>query len=578
MRKVLPEELVENSDIIDILSEYLDLKKAGANYKASCPFHSEKTASFIVSPVKQIYKCFGCGAGGNVVSFLKDYLNMSYWEALKLLARRMGVELKSKYSKGSSNKYKKILEANRTAALFYMENLQNSPEALNYLSKRKISSRSIQEFGLGLSLKSNPLLKQIKRKKLDIKDFIDANLIRKSSNGRYFEFFNERLIFPIRNINGDTLGFGGRIFNDQSSSTAKYINSPENAVYHKGSGIFGINLANRAVRDAGNIILAEGYVDVIALHQYGFKNSAACLGTAITDKQSVFLKRLTDDCILALDGDNAGLKAAMKNISVLLENDLDLRIAVFPEGDDPHSFLVKYGIDEMNEVLENSLDLIGFIDLFVEKFNKQGEYKSKVQKFKLFSELAGSISDPIKKRVIVEMASAKWNESFEVLESFIKTKTKRVEKISSAQKKTEDKTKFAEERLIKILFNHPNKRSRIIKDLNPELFSSENKVILDKLLDILSKDIDIPTNKLLMNEEFENLHNKFTEILDNSSDLNKLIDRDIESIEFNNIKNKVNSAPNQIKESRSEEDQIKILEEMLNLKKKQEEFRKQRYK
>jgi DNA primase len=355
----LLEEIKTRIDIVDFISEYVQLKKSGQNFKALCPFHSEKTPSFMVNPSKQIFHCFGCGVGGDVVSFLMKHENIPFNEALRNVAKKAGIDLREfKFDKEHTEKRERILQINREAMNFFIKNLKGSEVAKTYLRKRGIEEDSLKGFSIGYATaERDGLIKHLK--KIGYSDSVikEAGLaVSYEKDSR--DIFRERIIFPIFNNQGDIVAFGGRVLDD---SLPKYLNSPETGVFKKSETLFGLNLAKEEIRRKEYSLIVEGYLDTIVCHQYGFKNTVAPLGTALTSKQLQRLKPLTGRIVLVFDNDDAGVAAAKRSLTILFENNFRAKVLLLPEGEDPDSFLRKKGSQPFKKMLSNEMSAIEFI-------------------------------------------------------------------------------------------------------------------------------------------------------------------------------------------------------------------------
>lgn len=355
----LLEEIKTRIDIVDFISEYVQLRKSGQNFKALCPFHSEKTPSFMVNPSKQIFHCFGCGVGGDVVSFLMKHENIPFNEALHNIAKKAGIDLREfKFDKEHTEKRDRILQINREAMNYFIKNLKGSEKAKTYLRKRGIEEDSLKGFSIGYATaERDGLIKHVKKMGYSDSVIKEAGLAVSYEKGSR-DIFRERIIFPIFNNQGDTVAFGGRVLDD---SLPKYLNSPETGVFKKGETLFGLNLAKEEIRRKGYSLIVEGYLDTIVCHQYGFKNTVAPLGTALTSKQLQRLKPLTGRIVLVFDNDNAGVAAAKRSLTILFENNFRAKVLLLPEGEDPDSFLRKEGSQPFKKMLSNAMSVIEFL-------------------------------------------------------------------------------------------------------------------------------------------------------------------------------------------------------------------------
>ena len=352
-------EAVRNAnDIVDVVGQYVKLTKKGANYFGLCPFHGEKTPSFSVSPQKQIYYCFGCGAGGNVLSFLMEYENYSFTEALKVLAERAHITLPEASSgggdRGLSEKRAKLLEINRAAALFFYEQLKTDAGRIGYQyfrEKRRLSDATITHFGLGFAPKSqDALYRHLKERGYSDELLSESGLVFLSEKGAKDKFWN-RVMFPIMDVNNHVVGFGGRVMGD---GMPKYLNSPETLLFDKSRNLYGLNFARRSRKNY--LLLCEGYMDVIALHQAGFTNAIASLGTAFNEKHAQLLKRYTGNVILTQDNDEAGVRAKLRAFPILRDAGLNVRILDTSDSGykDPDEFLRNRGPEEYESYIRKA--------------------------------------------------------------------------------------------------------------------------------------------------------------------------------------------------------------------------------
>lgn len=355
----LLEEIKSRIDIVDFISDYVPLKKSGQNYKGLCPFHSEKTPSFMVSQPKQIFHCFGCGAGGDVVGFLMKHDNISFGEAVRYIAKKAGITTSDfRSDKDSSMMREKILQVNEEAMKFFAGNLAGSRTALDYLKKRGISEESLKNFSIGYAPdQRDALFNHLKKEGYADSLIRKAGLVAAVGNALR-DSFSRRIMFPIINTRDDIIAFGGRVMDN---SLPKYINSPETEVFKKGETLFAINLAKDEIRKKGYALIVEGYLDSVVCHQYGFKNTVAPLGTALTSRHLQRLRVLTNKVVLVFDGDPAGISAARRSLAILCENNFKAKVLLLPEGDDPDSFLRKSGSGPFQKMIAGALSMVDFL-------------------------------------------------------------------------------------------------------------------------------------------------------------------------------------------------------------------------
>ncbi len=357
--ETLLEEIKSKIDIVDFVSDYVQLKKSGQNYKGLCPFHSEKTPSFMVNQAKQIFHCFGCGIGGDVFSFLMKHDNLSFGEATRYIAKKAGIEItEPRFDKGVSERREKILHIQSEAMKSFMRNLKLSESAQTYLKNRGINETSINSFHIGYATNErDALLKYLKKRGFTDSLIKDAGLAVVDGKN-YRDVFRGRIIFPIFNLQNDAIAFGGRVMDD---SMPKYLNSPETEIFKKRDMLFSINLSKDEIRKKGYAIIVEGYLDTIICHQYGFKNTVAPLGTSLTLRHLQRLKLLTKKVVLVFDGDEAGISAARRSLAIVCESDFRARVSLLPKGEDPDSFLRKNGSQPFEKMLSNTRSMIEFL-------------------------------------------------------------------------------------------------------------------------------------------------------------------------------------------------------------------------
>ena len=347
------QDLVDRSDIVDVVSGYVRLsKRSGANMFGLCPFHSEKTPSFSVSPDKQIYHCFGCGKGGGVISFIMEIENLSYPEAIAFLAKRAGMQMPEETDSAEGRKRARMLAVNKEAARWFYAQLSApaGAPAVDYIRKRGISRAMVKNFGLGAAPDSwNSLRDAMREKGFTENELFEAGLIKRGRQGGFYDAFRNRLMFPVIDVRGNVIGFSGRILGD---GEPKYLNSPETLVFNKSRNLFALNLAKKS--KSGYIILSEGNIDVVSLHQAGFDSAVASLGTSLTAEQARLISRYTGEVIIAYDNDGAGLKASQRAIGILEKLDIKVRVLRMSGAKDPDEFIKAKGPEAFRKLLEGS--------------------------------------------------------------------------------------------------------------------------------------------------------------------------------------------------------------------------------
>ena len=363
------DELTARSDIVDVVSRYVSLKKSGSNYFGLCPFHNEKSPSFSVSQDKQIFHCFGCGVGGGVISFIMRAEGLEFYDAVSFLAKQNGMTVpENNYDKKTSKSRERLLALMKDTARFYYSELWK-PENINvqqYFAKRGLTRKTMNRFGLGFAPNSFfATMDAMKEKGYTQDELLACGLVAKSEKGNLYDKFRNRVMFPIFDLRGNVIAFGGRVMDD---SKPKYLNSPETAIFHKSRNLFAIEKARKTANDY--FILAEGYMDVIALHQAGFDSAVASLGTALTEEQARLIARYTKNIIISYDADNAGQMAAQRAIDILKKSGLNVRVLRIPNAKDPDQFIKEKGSDAFRRLIEQSSDDIAYkINNIASKFD-----------------------------------------------------------------------------------------------------------------------------------------------------------------------------------------------------------------
>jgi DNA primase len=398
------QELVDRSDIVDVVGSYVNLsKKSGANYFGLCPFHNERTPSFAVNPSGQFYHCFGCGKGGGVINFIMEVENLSYPDAVRLLAERAGMQVPEDNYDRDSKKRARMLALNKDAARFFYEELgmPEGQKAVHYMQERGISPQIAKRFGLGCAPDSwDSLLKAMAEKGYSEKDLFDAGLVKRGQRGGFYDTFRNRLMFPVIDVRGDVIGFSGRIL---SGDGAKYMNSPDTLVYNKSRNLFGLNLAKKS--KSGYLLLVEGNVDVVSLHQAGFDSAVASLGTALTAEQARLMSRYASEVILCYDADEAGQKAAQRAIGLLEKLDMKVRVLRIPDAKDPDEYLKKKGADAFRNLLSGSEDQVDYRLNSVKAKYDLGTDAGKVGFLKEATELLATLPGPVERQVYAMRAA-----------------------------------------------------------------------------------------------------------------------------------------------------------------------------
>ncbi len=416
------EEIRSAASIVDVISGYVQLRKRGKNFLGLCPFHSEKTPSFTVSEEKQIFHCFGCHTGGNVYKFLMEYEKISFVEAVQELAEELGIPLEPEQQESDERQSEQevLYDINTETARYFSKNLLNSDEgeiALNYFQNRKIKPATMRAFGLGYAPNGwDNLLHFLQEKKIDIDKALDLGLIGKSKEGRLYDKFSSRIIFPIFSPNGRVVAFAGRIL-EKKEGSAKYLNSPESLIYVKGRILYGLSHAKDEIRRLDKAILVEGYMDLISLYQSGIKNVVAVSGTALTEDQVQLLSRYTKNVVLLFDADAAGIKAAMRSIEILLRKDFEIKIVSLPQGEDPDSYVNNYGKEKFDELIKSAKN---FLEYQSDYYASLGMFEDPAKTTEAIRDLVrplALINDELKVNILIKNIAKKFNLREKLIES-----------------------------------------------------------------------------------------------------------------------------------------------------------------
>lgn len=496
-------ELTERNDIVEVVSSYVQLsKRSGANLFGLCPFHSEKTPSFSVSPGKQIYHCFGCGKGGGVINFIMEVENLSFPEAVAFLAKRAGMPLPDESNDRESKKRARMLALNKEAARFFYGQLSTSAgaAACDYMHQRQLSPATARRFGLGFAPDSwNSLTDAMKEKGFTDFELADAGLVRRGKSGGVYDTFRNRLMFPVIDVRGDVIGFSGRILGE---GEPKYMNSPETLVFNKSRNLFALNLAKKS--KCGYIILSEGNIDVASLHQAGFDSAVASLGTSLTPEQARLISRYTDQVIIAYDNDGAGIKAAQRAIGILEKLDLKVKVLRLEGAKDPDEFIKRKGPEAFRKLLEGSENQVDYrLRQVTAKYDLSVD-EQKVDFLKEATELVARLPGTVERQVYAMRVAAMAAVPENVVAAEVERRRKRL--LSTARKAedrqqtridrappsggkalryTDPASAAAEEGVIRLLYLEPG-LSREPALPNPEEFSSPElgriyAAILEKL-------------------------------------------------------------------------------------------------
>ena len=587
----LIDEIRNNNDIVDVISQYVVLKRSGRNFFGLCPFHKEKSPSFSVSPDKQIFHCFGCGEGGNVLHFISKIENVNFPEAIEFLADRVGMELpKSDFEKDNKQALlkSKVYEINKIAAEFYHENLYkpNAKPAQEYVKKRKLDNNTLKTFLIGYSGNFNELYNHLKSQGFTEEEILASTLVNKNEKGEFIDRFRKRLMFPIQDERGRVIAFGGRILEDskiQNVKMPKYINSSENIVYSKGRHLFGLYAAKKKQK-IDKIIIVEGYMDCISLHQRGITNVVASLGTALTEAQGRLLRNNSNQVIIGYDADGAGQAATLRGLEILQNLGCDLRILQLDEPvKDPDEYILKYGPERLQRCVENAISLVEYK---VKLLKGQLNLNHPNDKIKFLTEIAkelAKINSDLEKEVYVDKIAFDYKISKEAIYAEINKLTQgknRSEKMltnrtvpekkaqTEKPKQYDDSATKKENMIIYLLINYPEQSCEKLKEkISYEKIKNErNKQIIKKLYEELEKGNSI-TNALDLFEDEETI-SFLSWVMAYDFEITE-VDKAIEDILNNYEKDKLISMRNEVIQALEHtenltKDEIASLEQSLN--------------
>ena len=496
-------EIRQSNDIVDVISQYVHLKRSGRNYFGLCPFHNEKSPSFSVSPDKQIFHCFGCGVGGNVITFVSQIEGLNFVETVQMLAERANIQLPTLQNNGDTQREilkDKVYKVNEFTAEYYHQNLYKpqAKTAQEYVKKRQLTNETLKSFRIGFSGKFDELYQELKKQGFQEQEILESGLVNKNERGQYIDRYRNRLMFPICDARGRVIAFGGRVLDD---SKPKYINSPENVVYSKGRHLFGLNVAKKG--DTKKLLIVEGYMDVISLHQRGITNVVAPLGTALTEQQGWLLRKNSEQIILSFDSDDAGIKAKLRAIDILQKMGCDLRVIQLEGAKDPDEYIVKYG----NMRFQNAVDkAFSVVEFKVKILKKELNLENTNDKIKFLNEIAKLISkvdNTIEREVYIEKIAKEYDISKEAIYAEVNKLTYKNDKSEKllekakpviTHKKVETKEvsesiRRRENTIISILLTGDLSIFEIIKqNIKPEDFQDEiNQEIAKKLYEEFEK-------------------------------------------------------------------------------------------
>ena len=580
----LIDEIRRNNDIVNIVSQYVALKRSGRNYFGLCPFHNEKSPSFSVSQDKQIFHCFGCGVGGDVFRFIQKVENIDFREAIGILAEKAGITLPTLTNSQDDKIYElksKVYEINSLTAEYYHKKLYlpDSKIAQDYVKKRKLDNKTLVTFQIGYSGNYNELYNYLKQKGYSDEELLAASVVNKSEKGVFYDRFRNKFMIPIKDVRDRVIGFGGRVLDN---SKPKYINSPQNIVYDKGRQLFGLNVAKKSGKR--EILIVEGYMDAISLYQRGITNVVASLGTALTEHQGRLLRKYADKIIIGYDSDGAGQAATMRGLDILQNLGYDVRVLQLDGGaKDPDEYIIEYGSARLQRCMDNAISLVEFK---IKKLKATLNLNQTNDKIKFLNEVAKILSrveSMVEQEVYIDKIAKDYMVSKEAIYAQINKlnnknqnskkalempKINRTSIISKKEDKVSEKIIKRENMVISLLINNGKSTYNSIRGkISPEDFKFEkNKIILEKLFNEFEKQ-EQNINNMISNIEDEEIISHITYIMAYDfeiTDVNKAEEDLINTYERERIIERRNQVLKFLEDKNLEEDKRKNLEKELN--------------
>ena len=553
------DEVRNSNDIVDVISQYISLKRSGRNYFGLCPFHNEKSPSFSVSPDKQIFHCFGCGVGGNVISFISNIEGIGFKEAIELLAERANIKLPTIDNNIDSKKEElkaKVYKVNSFTAEFYHKKLYepSSKIAQEYVKKRQLNNETLKSFKIGFSGKFDELYQALHKEGFKDEEILESGLVNKNENGKYIDRYRNRLVIPIFDERNRVIAFGGRVLDD---SKPKYINSPENIVYSKGRHLFGLNVAKKG--ETKRLLIVEGYMDAISLHQRGITNVVASLGTALTTQQGWLLRKNAEQVILGFDSDGAGQTAIMRAMEVMQNMGCDMRVLQMSGAKDPDEYVLKYGSARFQKLLDEAISLIEFKIKVLQKDLNLENASDKIKFLNEIAKLISKIDNTMEREIYIEKIAKGYNISKEAIYAEVnklqysnrqtskileKEKTAIRRNIIKNSNQISEEVRKRENTIIWVLINS-TETYRVIKDnIKVEDFKDEtNKEILKQIYEEIEKG-NSNVMSVLDHTDNEEIQNHLTEIMAADygiTDNKKAVEDLLKKYELEKLENKRNS-------------------------------------
>ena len=577
------DDVRQSNDIVDVISQYVRLKRSGRNYFGLCPFHNEKSPSFSVSPEKQIFHCFGCGVGGNVFTFLTKIEGINFVEAVQQLAERANIQLPTLENNVDSAKEvlkAKVYKVNEFTAKYYHENLYRpeSKMAQEYIKKRKLSNETLKSFQIGFSGKFDELYQELKKQGFEDREILESGLVNKNERGQFIDRYRNRLMFPICDVRGRVIAFGGRVLDD---SKPKYINSPENVVYSKGRHLYGLNVAKK-YDIKKRLLIVEGYMDVISLHQRDIHNVVASLGTALTQQQGYLLRNNTEQIILSYDSDEAGQTAKVRAMEILQNMGCDIRVLQMEGAKDPDEYVVKYGNARFQNLVDKAISVIEFkVKILRQSLNLENT-NDKIKFLNEIAKLIAKIDNSMEREVYIEKIAKEYDVSKEAIYAEVNKLTYKESKDEKVLSKTRPVARHREKKETGNVSEATKRRENTILAI---LLSGDRNIYEIIKQNITIQDFKYEIDKKIaekLYEEFENGNSNINSMIDNLSeeeqnhitmimaedygidDVEKAIDDIIQSYEKDKLNDRKLEILELLENETTDDEQKRTLEKELN--------------
>ena len=575
------DEVKSSNDIVDVISQYISLKRSGRNYFGLCPFHNEKSPSFSVSPDKQIFHCFGCGVGGNVISFISKIEGIGFKESIEVLAERANIKLPTIDNSIDSKKEElkaKVYKVNIFTAEYYHKKLYepSSKIAQEYVKKRQLNNETLQSFKIGFSGKFDELYQALKKEGFNDEEILESGLVNKNENGKYIDRYRNRLMIPIFDERNRVIAFGGRVLDD---SKPKYINSPENIVYSKGRHLFGLNVSKKG--DTKRLLIVEGYMDAISLHQRGITNVVASLGTALTTSQGWLLRKNCEQVILGFDSDGAGQTAILRAMEVMQNMGCDMRVLQMSGAKDPDEYVLKYGAVRFQKLLDDAISLIEFKIKILQKDLNLENASDKIKFLNEIAKLISKIENTMEREIYIEKIAKGYNISKEAIyaevnklqysnrksSNILEKERPVVSRVKREENISEEITK-RENTILWILINSVDTYKTIKENIKIEDFKNEeNKEILKQIYNALEKGND-NISSVLDHIESEQIQSHLTEIMAEDygiTDNKKAIEDLLKKYELEKLESKRDKLIEELSQEQNAEKKKSIGKELNNI-------------